>query len=432
MRNAIEFIKTDRFKKYFFNTGWMMVERGISLVVLFIISILIARYLGPAKFGILNYATSICLIASPLCYLGLEGIVTRDLVNNPHQSGEILGTSFTLMLAGSISAFGLIFLFLLFSNPQPEVRSLLFIIGLSLIFDSFYIFKYYYQAKVLMKYAAISMIITVLLASIFRLALIYSRQSLIWFGAAILVQKIIFALTINFFYKSSASASSIWKFNLRRANSLLRDSWPLLLSGLSVIIYMYIDQAMLMWLKGEQEVGQYAAAVKISEVCYFIPTIICSSVFPALVNIKRHNPNLYEQRLLRLYQLMILLALAIMIPITLFAPGIIRTLLGTDYMPAAQVLKIHIWSAIFVFLGVASGNYLIVENHTMTSFVRTFIGMLLNVLLNILLIPPYGIIGAAVATVISYGLATFSIIFDKNTRPQGFLMLRAFNLLAKT
>lgn len=430
MNSAIlSFIKTDRFKKYFFNTGWMFAERSISLIILLTIGILMARYLGPEKFGVLNYAVSICALFSPLCFLGLESITPREIVTRPESEEEILGTTSILLICGCLISISLIAVFSFLTNSDQVTKNLLLIMAAGLIFDSFYVYKYYNQAKVLMKYTAISTLTSVFIASTYKLFLIRYHFDVTWFGVAINVQKAIFAFFIYFFYKKINLTKKRWKFRIKKAKALLNDSWPLLLTSFSVIIYMYIDQAMLMWIKGPAAVGEYAVAVKISEAWYVIPTIICGSIFPAIINAKKNDPSTYQKRLFQLHKLMIIFSVSIAIPVSLLAAPIIKVLFGNPYLLSANVLAIHVWAGIFVFLGISSGCYLIAENFTKISFLRTFLGMLINILLNVILIPYYGINGAALATVISYGIATFSILFYYKTRSHGLIMLQAFLFL---
>jgi len=203
------------------------------------------------------------------------------------------------------------------------------------------------------------------------------------------------------------------------------------LSGMVISIYMKIDQVMIKEMLGAEQVGLYAAAVRLSEAWYFVPMAITSSVFPAIINAKKQSEVLYYQRLQKLYDLMVWLAVAIALPTTFLAPWVIRVLYGEAFLPAAGVLSIHIWAGVFVFLGVASGKWLLTENYTRIAFYRTFIGAIVNVVLNIILIPKYGINGAASATLISYFVATFSMGFIAKTRRQVVLMLKSFLLPIK-
>jgi O-antigen/teichoic acid export membrane protein len=201
----------------------------------------------------------------------------------------------------------------------------------------------------------------------------------------------------------------------------------LILSGLAVVTYMRIDQVMLGEMVGAGSVGIYSAAVRLSEGWYFVPIAIATSVFPSIVATRKVNEALYQERLQKLYHFMTWLAIAIAVPVTFLSQIVIKFLYGAGYEGAGTVLAIHIWAGVFVFLGYASGQYLLTENYTRISFYRAFWGMIVNVILNFLLIPRYGPNGAAVATLISQFGATFGIVFLKYTRRQAIMMLKSFD-----
>ena len=188
-----------------------------------------------------------------------------------------------------------------------------------------------------------------------------------------------------------------------------------MLSGMVISIYMKIDQVMIKEMLGAEQVGQYAAAVRLSEAWYFVPMAITSSVFPAIINAKKQSEELYYQRLQKLYDLMVWLAVAIALPTTFLAPWVIRVLYGEAFLPAAGVLSIHIWAGVFVFLGVASGKWLLTENLQIFSTINTSIGAIVNIILNYILIKSMGINGAAISTLISYFIAAYLCLsfFDK-------------------
>ena len=216
-----------------------------------------------------------------------------------------------------------------------------------------------------------------------------------------------------------------WKYSKKFASSLLKDSWPLALSGIVVMVYMRIDQIMIKNMISEEAVGYYSAAVRICEAWYFIPVTLCSSIFPAIVNAKNISEEFYNNRMQKLYDLLTWLAIGIAIPVTIFSNQIIQILFGSDFSSAAPVLTIYIWAGVAVFLGVASSQYLINENLTKLFFYRTSVGMILNVVLNFIFIPLYGIIGSAVATLISYTVATFFLSFHNQFILQFKMMLKS-------
>jgi O-antigen/teichoic acid export membrane protein len=205
---------------------------------------------------------------------------------------------------------------------------------------------------------------------------------------------------------------SAWKINKNQVNLLLKDSWPLILSSVMVTLYVKVDQVMLGNMSNVKAVGNYAAAIRFSEVWYFIPVIICSSLFPYILQAKQRDQEEYYRRLQQLYDFMIWLSLLIGLFVTFSAGFSVDKLLGSEFQQSAEILMWHIWAAPFVFLGVALNQWLMAENLTKFSFASTVLGAISNILLNLVLIPTYEGIGAAIATLISYAIAGyFSCIF---------------------
>jgi O-antigen/teichoic acid export membrane protein len=207
----------------------------------------------------------------------------------------------------------------------------------------------------------------------------------------------------------------------------MKDSWPLIFGGLVVMIYMRIDQMMIKEMLGERDVGLYSAAVRLSELWYVIPNVITSSLFPSIVNAKKISAALYYLRLQRLYTFLLWIALAIAVPMTFLSGWIVNVLYGEAYRGAGQILMVNIWAGVFVFMGVASGSWLASENLQKIAFYRTFAGAVINIMLNLVLIPAYGVVGAAIATVISYMFAGFLFdFFNEKTKATFYMKLSAF------
>jgi PST family polysaccharide transporter len=220
------------------------------------------------------------------------------------------------------------------------------------------------------------------------------------------------------------------RVSIKRAKSLFKDSWPLLLSGISITIYMKIDQIMLAHMIGDEAVGIFSAAVRISEVWYFIPMMIVASTFPAILESKKRSEKQYYARLQKLYDLMVVISLVVMLPMAFLSTHIVILLFGEAYRGAGIVLSIHIWGLIFVSLGLASSAYFTAENRQVLILQRTVTGAIFNVTLNLLLIPNFGGVGAAFATVASQAVST--LLFDSlqiATRRMFFMKLKALNPL---
>lgn len=417
------------FKKYFLNTGWLLFNNILTMVIGLSVGVYVARYLGPSNYGLLNYAGSFVVLFSAIAALGLDGIVVRELIKDEKKRDELLGTTFFLKIISSILVLIIIVIAVRFTNNDSFTNLLIFIVAFGTIFQSFAVIRFYFQSRVLSKYTVFAQIFTAILCSVIRLLLVHLNMGLMYFAMVTLLQNIVLASGLIVLYIKQKLNLFNWRPKLDLAKKLLSDSWPLMLSGISITIYMRIDQVMIKNMLDAKAVGNYAVAVRLSEVWYFIPMAITNSLIPAIINAKKISEKLYYERLQKLYDLMTWLSIGISLPIMLLSTKIIELLFGIQYQEAAGVLKIYVWAGVFVFLGVASSQYLLVENYTQISFLRTFIGTIINVILNIILIPRYGINGAAIATVISYFISVFSIVLVPKTYKNYVLMLKSFSPL---
>ncbi|RKZ00023.1 MAG: flippase, partial [Ignavibacteriae bacterium] len=402
--------KSESFKKYFKNTSWLFAEKIVRVLIAFVVSIFVVRYLGPKNFGLLSYAISFYGLFYAISVLGLEIITIRELVRNPDKRDDLLGSVFLLRLLGGVSTIIFIALTLYFSGESTSISILILIVSSSAIFQSFSVVDYYFRAEVKVKYSVYVFLSAVLIVAVIKIMLIVYEAQLIYFAIAFSIEFLFAAAGFLIVYRFNKLRISRWKFNKEIAVSLLKDSWPLILSGLVASVYMKIDQVMIKNILSSEEVGFYAVAVKLSEAWYFIPVALTNSLFPAIVNAKKVSEEFYINRMQKLYDILAWMAVAIALPVSIFSSDIINIIFGNEFSSAAPVLTIYVWAGVAVFLGVASGQYLVNENYTKIAFFRTFIGMIFNVVLNIILIPEYGIVGAAVATLVSYSIVLFSII----------------------
>ncbi|MDL1983378.1 MAG: flippase [Deltaproteobacteria bacterium] len=427
MRTAID-IRSSGFKRYFSNTSWLMGHRVLSMVVALFVGVYVARYLGPERFGLLSYAGSFVVLFTALVTLGLDGIMVRELVKAPERRDELLGTAFWLKAGGAIMMWIGIAAAIPFTHNDTQTNILIIIIAFAVIFQAFNVIDLNYQAEVKSKFVVYAHLVQLVVSSITKLIFVWISAPLVWFACVFLLDAVVHAVGLTAMYLKNIGKIWYWKWRWETAKELLRDSWPLILSGMVISIYMKIDQVMIKEMLDAERVGHYAAAVRLSEAWYFVPMAITSSVFPAIINAKKQSEELYYQRLQKLYDLMVWLAVAIALPTTFVAPWVIRVLYGDAFLPAAGVLSIHIWAGVFVFLGVACSKWFIVENYIKKNLYRTSIGMISNVVLNLILIPLYGIHGAAIATLLGQMTANLIYdIFDKQTYPSLKLKTNALN-----
>ena len=414
------------FMKYFENTSWLFAEKILRMIVGLFVSVWVARYLGPEQFGLFSYAQSFVGLFVAIAGLGLNGIIVRELVKDESKRDALLGTAFKLKLIGALLALIALAIAVNLSQQDSLTTLLIFIIASATVFQSFNVIDSHFQAKVLSKYIVYANIISLLISSIVKIWLILNDAPLLYFAYSILFDSFILMCGFLYFYRYKRYFISQWFFDKKLARSLLKDSWPLILSGLVIAVYMKIDQIMIKEMLSVEALGQYAAAVRISEAWYFIPTVIASSLFPAIINAKKQSEALYYARLQKLYDLMVWMAIAVALPMTFLSDWVVNLFYGEQYNQAGSVLIIHIWAGVFVFLGVASGKWFTSENLQILAFWRTFYGMVANVLLNFWLIPKYGVQGAAIATLVANLIAAFIYdFFNKVTRPIFYMKLKS-------
>lgn len=419
-----ELLSNEGVSKYGKNTLWLMSEKVLRMTLGLFIGVWVARYLGPEEFGVLSYAISYVALFSAFASLGMDGIVVRELVKDSSKEQVILGTAFLMKLLGSILMMILVSLTLII-YPNDN-NTIVLIIASTAIFQSFNVIDFYFQAKVQGKYIAISNIISLLCASFAKLLMIINHASLEYFAYVILLE--ITVLSISYIYFSFKRNVSIlqWKANYIVAVNLIKDSWPLIFSSLLVTLYMKVDQVMLNNMLGPESVGYYTAATRLSEVWYFIPVVICNSLFPAILNAKKISHELFLERLQKLYDFMLWLALFIAFFVTLITEPLVDFLYGSAYSSSSLILLVHVWSSVFVFIGVASSKWFIAEGLQKQALYRTIAGLLVNVILNYLLIEKYGAIGAAFATLVSQMMASYLFnLFNVKTRNVFFMQSRS-------
>lgn len=399
------------------NTGWLLTDRLLRMGVGLGVSILVTRYLGPGLFGTLSYALALVGLSGSIAALGLESIVVRDIVREPNQTGEILGTAFALRLLSGILAFGVVMAVLPLLRPgDAAIRWIVAITAGMLVLQAFDTIDIWFQSQVQSKYTVYARNIAFLAVASVKILLVYSRAPLVAFAWAGLLEVVLAAVGLATAYSRTGHRFASWRIKMSRARQLLSNSWPLFLSGLAIGVYMKIDVIMLGAMVGDRAVGTYSAATRVSEVWYFIPTAIVSSLAPSLTTAKQESEQLYYTRLNRLFQLLAATAIAIAIPMTFLAGPLTRFLYGEQYNAAGPVLALHIWAALFVFLGMGQNCWTVNEGLTKLALSRTLAGAVVNVVLNLILIPRYSGLGAAIATVISYALSAVLLnAFDRRT-----------------
>jgi len=409
------------------NITWLFFDKFIRLGVGLLVGVWIARYLGPEQFGLLSYALAFVALFSAVANLGLNAIVVRDLVQDSASTDTTMGTSFLLSVFGGLFAFCLSLLAISYARPDDELaKFIVVLLSLLMVFKATDVVRYWFESQVQSKYVVWMENGLFLVFAAIKIVLIVAEAPLLAFIWALFAEGLLVSTGLMIVYALQGGEIRAWRAQISRVKNLIKDSWPLILSGLAIMVYMRIDQIMLGQMLDDESVGIYSAAVKISEVWYFIPMTIVASVFPSIIEAKKQGEARYYQRLQKLSGLMLLLALAGAIPMTFLSAWITDLLFGNAYQLAGSVLAIHIWSGLFVFLGLASGEWFIIEGLQKYYFYRTILGAFVNIGLNFIMIPKFGIIGAAWATVVAQLCSNILFnIFNRKTRVIFFMQCKS-------
>ena len=394
------------------NTGWLLADNILRMGVGLLVSIWVTRYLGPERFGALSYATAFVTLFSPVAMLGLEGIVVRNIVRNPSNRDEILGSSFILKLIGGALAFAVTLTAIALVRPADhQARVLVGITAIGMLFQMFGAVDFWFQSQVQSRYSAYSRSAANITICAVKVLLICFHAPLAAFACAGAAEIALGSLGLVVAYRLNGHHITRWRATWVMAKELLRDSWPLFFTDIVIMIYMRIDKIMIGGMSGNTELGVYSVAAMLAEALYFIPMAVAVSVYPSIVEAKGISENFFHERMQRYYNLMALLAYAVALPLTFLAGWLIPFMFGDLYRSAGPMLIGLVWVGMFVNLTIARGQYLITMNWMRLHFITDFLGCGLNVSLNYYLIPRYGGMGAVTAALISYWFLAHGLCF---------------------
>jgi len=423
----VDLQKKDVLKKVLKNSGWLFFDNFYRLFGSLFIFALVARYLGPSEFGLLNYSIAFSTIFTSLSSFGLDGVVVKMLSQKKYDENIILGNSFILRIIGSLISIFLVFISISYIKPYDHNLVLMaVIVSVSYLVSSFYVIDWWFQSKVNSKYVVISKCIAFTVLSVLKIVLVLNSAKVIWFAITILLETCITVISLLYFFLKINNWKISWKVDNYILKILAKSGLPLIASGLFVYIQSYIDQIMLGTLVNSYEVGQYSVAMRITNVFDFIPMILFSSLLPIVSKYKEENENKYLWIIMKIYQLMLIIFIAIFVPIVVLSKPFILLMYGESYIKSAYIMSLLGFRFLFTVLGVTRSMYILSDNKYKYTMVTSLIGVIINVLMNMVLIPRIGSYGSVLSSVISL---MFSIVvidyINKDTRKYVKMLIKS-------
>ena len=406
----------------------MSLEKLIRIGGGLLVGTAVARYLGPSSFGIFSYAYAIYALFNVLSNLGLDLLIIKDVALQPELENETLGTAFILKVGASLFTTAAAIFFAILLRPHDSLTfQITALLSLASVFQGFEVASFFFQAKLKSRLTIIPTAVVFIVASISRVFAVVGKSTLLAFAWIAALEIAFTQICLGISYAVHRKQVPKWRFSRTKAASLLRESWPLMLSSFLIVIYMRCDQIILGIFCKPAVVGDYSAAVKLVELWYSLPLIICGSVMPQLLQMKQSNAVQYKARLQHLYDLLALSSVVVALVTMLFGRTIVALVFGREYLGAAPILSIYVWTGVFVFLGILGGQQMTYDGLATVQLKRSVFGAFANVLLNLLLVPSFGAIGSAVATLIVQAIVSYGLdITNPRTRDMFWNKTRAY------
>lgn len=382
------------------NAAWIIACRIIQAVLNLVVTMLSARYLGPSGYGVINYAASIVAFVAPIMRLGLSGVLVQEIVNAPEKEGETLGTSLVMsFLSGVLCILGVVAFAMVANRGEKETVIVCALYSILLIFQALEMMQYWFQAKLKSKYTSVIMLIAYILVSIYRIALLVLGKSIYWFAVSQAVDYMLIAVGMLAVYKKIGEQKL--KFSFAAAKRMFAKSRYYIVSDLMVTIFAQTDRIMLKFMDGNAATGYYSAATTCAALTGFVFVAIIDSARPSIFEAKKRSEEEFETGVTRLYSVIIYLALLQSLAITLFSPLIVKILYGAQYAPTVNALRVVTWYSTFCYCGSVRNIWILAQGKQKYLWIINLSGALMNVALNFIFIPFLGIVGAALASLLT-------------------------------
>lgn len=383
------------------NVLWATTGKMVTLLSTLFVGILVARYLGPEQYGLMNYVISIVALFGVFSTFGTTEIIIRELSKKDVSKEEILGTSLGLrVLLATITFLG-IAIYLMLSHETAETAIMILVYATTLFFSCFDIIRQYFTSIVQNEYIVKSEIARTLIGALVKIVLLIVKAPLFAFVAALAFDFFLLASGYLFAYKREVGNLSAWKVNKEFGRKLLMTSFPLMISSAAMIVYQRIDQVMISKMLDNEQLGYFSTAASFMGVVTFIPVIMVQTISPILVRHKKMSEQVYQKEAQRMMNVTVWLTVIASCILSLLSYFIIRYTYGMEYLAAVPTMQILAFKAVGIALTSTGGQLIVIENIHQVAFIRNILSCFLCVICNYFFIPRWGIIGSAWATIIT-------------------------------
>ncbi|WP_429070820.1 flippase [Aeromonas veronii] len=383
------------------NSGWLLFDKLIRLLLGLLVSAWVARYLGPAQYGELAYVLAYLAFFQAVAVLGMDGIIVRDIAKDKTNAGEILGTAFILRLSAGLCCWLIAIASMgWFNGWQDRSVYITALAGASLIYQAADTIDLWFQSQSQSRRTVIAKLLAYIIANGLRILLILNQAPLLAFAVVMSIEFLLAALALAYAYRKF-TCQQPWQLFKTQAVRLLQESWPFILSGLSITVYMRIDQIMIKEMLGETELGIYAAVLPLAMLWTFIPMTLSVSLAPMVARAKQQSEQAYWACLSNIFRGFALLGWLICVPVAMVSSYVVELLFGSEYASGSLVLTIVVFTNLFINMGVAQSLWILNEGKSKISLYKTIVGAVVCLIGNLILIPQLGIIGAAISAVLA-------------------------------
>ena len=391
------------------NTGWLLVDRMLRMLIGVTVGAWVARYLGPGQFGELAYIMAFIAFFQVIAGLEANGFIVRDIARDKEDAAIILGTSLRLRLvAGVTSWLSAILLISLLHPGDGKLCLLVAIVGATLLFQASDTVDLWFESQSQSKRTVIAKSASYLFSNGIKIILLLLKAPLAAFAGLLSLEAAALAIALTVAYRRYPTTER-WRADRAQAKKLLHLCWPFIASGLMITAYMRIDQIMLKEMLGERELGIYAAALALAQVWNVIPATLVASLAPFVAREKSRGEAEYQNALVKIFRSFALMAVTGASFTALLSHWLVALLYGAEYRASAVVLCTLVFVNVFIFQGIAQSLWIINNNVRIVNLIATSLAALISIVANLFLIRSYGIMGAVFSYLIAQGTSVMLI-----------------------